>query len=162
MEEKKYINLDEQNILRLYIKTKDGKETGNYLEFDLEDVDLPFTYQEILDQTRKNQVWYNQQIQIIEKKQDFKKKNEFMSNNEKEKLRVLREFLKREKVLYDKFLGKGGVDKLLNGRKFGWTTLKEIDLLIEKQIMPYFKDNVKDIKTRIVEKYGAEEETDVI
>lgn len=163
MQDKKYIQLDDDNILRLYIKTKDGKDTGNYLEFDLEDVELPFIYQEILEENRKNKKWYNQQMQIIDKKQDFKKKNDFMSNNEKAKLEIYKEFMQKEKKLYDKFLGKDGVDKLLNGRKLGWTSLLEIDALIEKQIIPYFKVNVKDINTKIREKYNLSiKETDVI
>ena len=39
--EKKFIRLNNSDdVLRLYIETKEGKETGEYLEFDMEDIDL--------------------------------------------------------------------------------------------------------------------------
>ena len=41
MEEKKYIDLkNKTNVLRLYIRTEDCKETGEVLEFNLKDIEL--------------------------------------------------------------------------------------------------------------------------
>ena len=60
------------------------------------------------------------------------------------------------------FLGEGGVDKLLNGRKLGWTSLQEIDEIITKQIAPHIKINMNDITNKIKEKYSTTEETDVL
>ena len=51
------------------------------------------------------------------------------------------------------FLGERGVEKLLNGRKIGWTTLQEIDEIIEKQIAPYLQTNMDDITKKVKDKY---------
>ena len=48
-EKERYIQLNKDNILRLGIKTNDGKDTGEILEFDLEDIELPLRYQELLE-----------------------------------------------------------------------------------------------------------------
>ena len=52
------------------------------------------------------------------------------------------------------FLGPRGVEKLLNGRKFTWTTLQEIDEIIEKQIAPHLDISMKNITEKVKEKYG--------
>ena len=52
------------------------------------------------------------------------------------------------------FLGPRGVEKLLNGRKFTWTTLQEIDEIIEKQITPYLDTNMENITNKVKEKYS--------
>ena len=52
------------------------------------------------------------------------------------------------------FLGPRGVEKLLNGRKFTWTTLDEIDEIIEKQVVPHLDVNMKTITDKVKEKYG--------
>ena len=52
------------------------------------------------------------------------------------------------------FLGDNGVQKLLNGRKLGWTTLQEIDDIIDKQISPYIDIDMERITNKVKEKYG--------
>ena len=52
------------------------------------------------------------------------------------------------------FLGARGVEKLLNGRKFTWTTLQEIDEIIEKQIAPHLDMNMENITKKVKEKYS--------
>ena len=49
-----YIQLNKSNIVKLKIKTAEGTETGEYLEFDLEDIELPLKYQELLEKDKKN------------------------------------------------------------------------------------------------------------
>ena len=56
------------------------------------------------------------------------------------------------------FLGENGVQKLLNGRKLRWTTLKEIDELIEKQITPKLDITMKNITNKIKGKYSDKKE----
>ena len=63
-------------------------------------------------------------------------------------------FFNKEIEIYNIFLGDRGVQKLLNGRKFGWTTLQEIDEIIEKQIAPHLDVNMEDITKKIKEKYS--------
>ena len=60
------------------------------------------------------------------------------------------------------FLGENGVKKLLNGRQLSWTTLDEIDEIIENAIMPKLKINAEDIKKRITEKYSDKKRDDII
>jgi hypothetical protein len=150
-----FIQLKEDNILRLKIKTKDGKDTGNTLEFDLEDIEMPLKYQEMLEQDKKNKQWLKNQFLIIEKRQDAKGKKLF-SRNEEDKIKAIQEFIKKEAENYNNFLGENGVQKLLNGRNLGWMTLNEIDEIIDKQIAPYFTTTMDDITKKIKDKYKVE------
>ena len=56
---------------------------------------------------------------------------------------------------YNMFLGENGVEKLLNGRALGWTTLQEIDEIIDKQIAPHLTITMDDITNKITQKYGV-------
>ena len=157
----KFIHLNESNLLRLGIRTADGVDTGEYLEFDLEDIELPLKYQELIEEDKKNRQHLKNQMTIIDKRQDVKGKK-LMSKNEEDKIKAINEFYQKEKKVIDMFLGEGGVDKLLNGRKLGWTSLQEIDEIITKQIAPHIKINMNDITNKIKEKYSTTEETDVL
>ena len=148
-----FIKLNESEILRLKIKTSDGKYTGDVLEFDLEDIELPLKYQELLEKDKKNRENLRNQFLIIDKRQDVKGKK-LLSKNEEDKIKSLNEFFKKEVEIYNIFLGENGVQKLLHGRKLGWTSLQEIDEIIEKQITPYLNVNMKNITNKVKEKYG--------
>ena len=147
-----FIQLKKDNVLRLGIKTDKGEDTGEVLEFDLEDIELPLRYQELLIQDKKNKEWLKNQFLIIEKKQDIKGKK-LLSKNEEEKIKALNIFFNKEIEVYNMFLGENGVQKLLNGRKIGWNTLKEIDEIIEKQIAPKLDLTMKSITEKVKEKY---------
>ena len=157
----KFIHLNKDNLLRLGIKDENGKDTGEYLEFDLEDIELPLKYQDLLEQEKKNRQNLKNQIMIIEKRQDVKGKK-LMSKNEEDKIKAINEFYKKEVDVLNGFLGDRGVEKLLNGRKIGWTALQEIDELVEKQIRPYLKDNMINIEEKIKNKYGTIKDTNTI
>ncbi len=148
-----FIQLNKSNILKLKIKTDDGKETGEFLEFDLEDIELPLKYQDLLNEDKKNKERLRNEVLIIDKRQDVKGKK-LLSKNEEDKIKALNEFFKKEAEIYNIFLGENGVQKLLNGRKLGWTSLQEIDEIIGKQIMPYLDTNMKSITEKIKEKYS--------
>ena len=156
-----FVQLNKSNLLRLGIKDENGKDTGEYLEFDLEDIELPLKYQDLLEQEKKNRQNLKNQLTIIEKRQDVKGKK-LMSKNEEDKIKAINEFYKKEVDVLNGFLGDRGVEKLLNGRKIGWTTLEEIDEIVSKQIQPYLKDNMTSIEDKIKNKYGHKEETDVL
>lgn len=156
-----FVQLNKSSLLRLGIKDENGKDTGEYLEFDLEDIELPLKYQDLLEQEKKNRQNLKNQLMIIEKRQDVKGKK-LMSKNEEDKIKAINEFYKKEVDVLNGFLGDKGVEKLLNGRKIGWTTLEEIDEIVSKQIQPYLKDNMTSIEDKIKNKYGHKEETDVL
>lgn len=148
-----FIQLNKSDVLRLGIRTADGKETGEYLEFDLEDIELPLKYQELAEKDKKNKENLRNQLLIIDKRQDVKGKK-LLSKNEEDKIRILNEFFEKETEVYNIFLGENGVQKLLNGRKLGWTSLQEIDEIIEKQIAPYIETNMDSIANKVKEKYS--------
>ena len=155
------IGFKNENILKLEIVDEKGNSTGEYLEFDLEDITLSFKYQEIIERLKKSRQNLKNQFTIIEKKQDHKGKK-LMSSNEEEKIKALNNFYNEQVEIYNIFLGENGVQKLLNGRKLRWTTLSEIDELIEKQIAPQLDLTMKDITKKIKSKYSSKKEDNVL
>lgn len=147
------IKLNKSDVLTLKIETEDGKDTGECLTFDLGDIELPLRYQELLEKDKKNKENLKNQMLIIDKRQDVKGKK-LLTKNEEDKIRALNEFFIKEIEVYNMFLGPRGVEKLLNGRKFTWTTLQEIDKIIEKQISPHLDISMKSITEKVKEKYG--------
>lgn len=156
-----FIKLNKNNLLRLKIQTDEGIDTGEVLEFDLEDIELPLRYQEFLEKSKKNKEHLRNQFFMIDKREDVKGKK-LLSKNEEDKLKAINEFFNREVETYNMFLGENGVQKLLNGRKIGWMTIDEIDEIIEKQIAPYIDQNMKDITEKIKNKYSIEEKKEVL
>ena len=152
-----FIKLNKDDVLRLEIRTNEGEPTGEYLEFDLEDIELPMRFQELVDKNKKNRQFLKNQFVIIEKREDVKGKK-LLSKNEEDKIKAINEFFKKEVEIYNMFLGENGVEKLLNGRKLGWTSLQEIDDIIAKQIMPHIDLTMEKITKKVKEKYGAPEE----
>lgn len=147
------IKLKKDETLKLEIVTSDGKSTGEYLEFFLEDIELPLRFQELIEKDKKAREYLRNEITIIDKRQDVKGKK-LLSKNEEDKIRALNDFFKREIEVYNMFLGENGVEKLLHGRKMGWTTLQEIDEIIEKQIAPKLDLSMTKITDKIKAKYS--------
>ena len=147
------IKLNKDSVFRLGIQTSDGKDTGEFLEFQLDDIELPLRYQELIEKDKKNKEQLRNQMLIIDRRQDVKGKK-LLSKNEEDKIRALNDFFIKEIQVYNMFLGPRGVEKLLNGRKFTWTTLQEIDEIIEKQIAPHLDVNMKNITDKVKEKYS--------
>jgi len=148
-----FIQLKKSDVLTLGIKTEDGKDTGEVLTFDLEDIELPLRYQELIEKDKKNKERLRNDMLIIDKRQDVKGKK-LLSKNEEDKIKAISEFFKKEAEVYNMFLGENGVQKLLNGRKLGWTTLDEIEEIIVKQIAPHIDVNMNTITEKVKEKYG--------
>lgn len=161
MENNKFITLGKSDVLRLGIRTDEGIETGEFLEFDLEDIEMPLRYQELLERDKKNREFIKKQLFIIDKRQDVKGKK-MLSKNEEDKIKALNEFFKKEVEIYNMFLGENGVQKLLNGRKLGWTSLREIDEIIEKQIAPYLDIKMENIASKIEKKYGVADDSNTL
>ena len=149
------IKLSSSNELRLRIVKDNGEPTGEYLTFDLEDIELPLRYQDMIERDKKNRDWLQKEFVIISKRQDVKGKK-LLSKNEEDKLKAVNKFFKEETEIYNMFLGENGVQKLLNGKKIGWSTLMEIDEMIANQIMPHFDKQTKVIEDKIMNKYKIE------
>lgn len=149
-----FIQLKKDNILKIGIKDAEGKETGEFLEFDLEDVELALRLNECDSRHRKNIEYLKTQNLIIDKKED--KKGKFLlSWKEEEKLKLLKEFYKREEEALDLFLGVGGTRKILNGRNLYFSMFDDIVELLEP-IMPLIQVRSEDIINKVKQKYSKQ------
>ena len=153
MTDNNVIKLKKDNILKFEIQTEEVKNTGECLEFDLEDIELPLKYQELIEKDRKNKEYLKNQMTIIDKREDVKGKK-LLSKNEEDKIKAVQEFFRKEIDIYNMFLGENGVQKILNGRKVGWTSLQEVDDIITEQIAPHLNTNMENITEKIKEKYS--------
>lgn len=156
------IKLTKDDRLVLEIETDEGIKTGESLVFDLEDIELPLKYQKMIEEEKKNRNWLKNQEIIISKKQETPKKGTFMTSKELEKIKVLNSFFNKEIEIYNMFLGENGVQKLLNGRKMGWTRLREIDKVIETYIVPKLKIKKDTIINKIETLYSNLDDKRVI
>lgn len=147
-----FIQIKKSNIVKIGIKDENGVDTGEHLEFDLEDINLPLRLNECDEKHRKNLEFLRDQFIIIDKKED-KKGKKILSWKEEEKLKVLQEFYKREMGALDLFLGENGTKKLLNGRKPYYSMYEDINDMLEP-ILPKLKLRADDIANRIKEKYS--------
>ena len=149
-----YIQLNKDNVLRLKIQDSNGIDTGEMLEFDLEDTELLLRYQDMLEQDKKLRSKLRNELYLIKKREDVKGKK-YLSKNEEDALKTINNFFKEEVKVMNMFLGENGVEKLLNGRKFGWTTLQEISEIITKQIGPHLDKTMDIVTEKIKSVYGT-------
>lgn len=155
-----FVQLNKDDVLRLEIRTDKGEPTGEFLEFDLEDIELPLRYQDMIEKDRKNKEYLQNQLVVIDKRQDVKGKK-LLSKNQEDKIRAINDFFNKEKEVYNMFLGERGVEKLLNGRKLSWTCLREIDEIIEKQIAPKLDFSMEKITDKIKKTYGKNKQEEI-
>lgn len=156
-----FIQLKKSNILKIGIKDADGKDTGEHLEFDLEDIFLPFRLIDCEKQHNEDLQELKRKFLVIDKKQDVKGKNSIMSANEEAKIKALQEFYKKEEKALDLFLGDGGTRKLLNGRNPYYTMYDDISEMLEP-ILPKLTNTAKSIEDRIRSKYSNKKEENVL
>ena len=147
-----FIQLKKDSILRIGIKDSEGNDTGEHLEFDMEDINLATRLNDCDEKHRKNLEFLRNQFIIIDKKED-KKGKKILSWKEEEKLKVLQEFYKREMEALDLFLGENGTKKLLNGRNPYYSMYEDINDML-KPILPKLKLRADDIAKKIKDKYS--------
>ena len=156
-----YIKLKKDSIIKIGIRDSEGNDTGEHLEFDLEDIDLAFKLNDCAKMHDENVKELKRTYAVIEKKKDVKKKNSIMSVNTEAKIKALKEFYVKEEKALDLFLGEGGTKKLLNGRSPYYTMYDDISEMIEP-IVPLLSKNAKSIEDRIKEKYKPNKKEDNI
>lgn len=147
-----YIQLNNEEVVRLKIKTSEGVETGEELVFNLDDIELPLVYQDMLFKIQKAREKLVNDFVVIDKRQDIKGKK-LLTKNEEDKVKAFNEFTNKMIEAYNMFLGENGVQKLLNGRKLGWTTMDEIDAIIGDQILPKLDISMERITEKVKQKY---------
>ena len=155
-----FIQLKKSNTLKFAIITSDGKDTGEFLEFNMDDIELPLKLNECEAKHRKNIEYLQNQFVIIDKKED-KKGKYLLTWKEEEKIKALKDFYIKEMEALDLFLGQGGTKKLLNGRKPYYEMYDDISDALEP-ILPKLKASTDDIMKRIKEKYSNKKEEKVL
>ena len=159
---KNTIRLEEDDTLEFEITDKEGKPTGEVLKFNMDDISLPLKYRDLYFKDKENRSWYKKEMLIINKKQDVMDKDDVLSRNQLESLKITEEFFKKETETYNMFLGENGVEKLLNHKPLGWESLVKIDKLIKEQIMPILDKHVKSMEDLIKNKYSIDKEEELI
>ena len=152
---------NKENVIKIKIEDEDGNDTGNYLEFDLEDIELPLRAQQVQEEHKKNLNYLKMSFALIDKKQD-KSGKKMLSSNEEEKLKVIKTFYEKEMSILDLVLGEGGTLKLLNGRRPYYEMFDDILGYLEP-ITPIFKEAQEKLEKSLIEKYSKKsEDTNVI
>ena len=146
-----FIQIKKNNVLKIGIKDENGVETGEFLEFDMDDIELPLRINKCDIEHRKNIKTLQNYFTIIDKKED-KKGKYVLSWKEEEKIKCLKKFYEDEMKVLDMFLGEGGTKKLLNGRNPYYSMYEDIEQMLE-QIMPLLKKSMININDTIKQKY---------
>ena len=165
-ETENFIQLKErESVLKVWIKDVNGNNTGKCLKFDLENVNYPLRLNDCVENHKKNIQWLQDQIIILEKKED-KKGKKILSWKEEERTKINIEFYKREMETLDLFLGKGATQMILDASEEEpyYSMFDDIVDLI-KPIMPKLEDNAKYIKKKLEEtkkRYSNNQESNVL
>lgn len=157
-----YVKLKGSNILEIGIQDYKGNPTGEVLTFDIEDIETAEKYNRCAEKHHDNVQRFKFDIAVIEKKQDVKAKGSLMSQNEKEKMKRIKEFYKDEMEALDLFLGENGTLKLLAGRKPYISMYDDITEALEKDVLPHLKTNYESLVDKIKTKYNVEKAANII
>lgn len=161
-EKESFIQLKKDDVLRIGIKDTEGNDTGCFLTFDLEDIELPLRISECEEMHKKNMKYLKEQWLIIDKKEDHKGKK-ILSWKEEEKVKVLKKVYEDEMKALDLFIGEGKTQMILDlmGRKPYLSMYDDIGKMLEP-ITPLIKTNVDSIKEKITSKYSNNNEDGMI
>lgn len=152
------IQLKQDNLFKIGIKNAEGKDTGEIITIDLEDIKLPLRCQESEKMIKDNNKWLQAQRIIIEKRPD-KKGKKLLSANEEALLKLVNEYYEKQTKAYELVLGEGAIKKILCGREIYITFFSDLEEQMKK-LRPKLNQNVVDIKEKIksiTEKYGKKD-----
>lgn len=157
-----YIQLKKRDsIKRFGIRTTDGEDTGEYIEFDMEDLDLPIKANQCQLSHVENYNNLKKELEEANQKSDEKGEHEIISEKEKATIEALKRFYEAEEKALDGFIGKGATKKLLGNGEPYLTMYDDINDYL-KQILPTIKDAEKSLESRIKDKYGIEKEDNIL
>lgn len=148
----------DEDIKRFYINDLEGNPTGEYIEFNLQDIELLTRYQQLLEDDKKARTHLEFKLREIDRRPD-KKGKKLMSANQEATVKAWQEFYREEVRIYNMFLGERGVEKILCGTKLSWNSLEAINRVIENQIYPEIKISAKNIRDNIMKKYSKNKES---
>ena len=152
------IQLKQDNLLKIGIKNAEGKDTGEIITIDLEDIKLPLRCQESEKMIKDNNRWLQAQRIMIEKRPD-KKGKKLLSANEEALLKLVNEYYEKQTKAYELVLGEGAIKKILCGREMYITFFSDLEDQMKK-LKPKLNQNAVDIKEKIksiTEKYGKKD-----
>ena len=143
------IELKNKNLYRIDI-IRDGKKTGEQLVFNLADVDLTLKYVEAYEKIDKIENNIKMQEVIISKRQDVPGK--YISKNTRDLHTLYSKSFKEMREAMDKFLGKGGCQKVFGDTNY----IGMYDDLFEALKPELDKMNIKmeSFTNRIISKYS--------
>lgn len=156
------IQVERNNVLQVGILDENGNDSGEYFEFDVEDIELPLRLNRSSVMHKNNCNKLKSTLIIIDKRKDFTKKGQILSENEKEKLKAFNQFYADEEKALDLFIGEGGTKKYLKvcGRNPYYSMYEDINKELEP-ILPKLKCNIDNLTDKIKNKYKTVE-SDVI
>lgn len=137
--------IEKKDIYKIEVNDK-----GEYIEFDLLDLNLKFKCLEALDKIEKIKKNALMQEKAINKRQDVKGK--YLTKNQEDILELYRKTFKEMREAMDLFLGRGACQKIFGNRNY----IEMFDDLFE-QLEPHLKKidiSMESINKRIAEKYS--------
>lgn len=143
------IRVEKKNIYTIEVN-----DSGDTIEFDLEDIGLNFKLLKALREIDRIQDYMKKELYIIDKRQDVKGK--YLSKNEEDTLRLWDKCFKDMRNAMDTFLGAGACNKIFGDRNY----IEMFDDLMD-QLKPHLekmKISYNDIKKRIENKYSSKNE----
>ena len=152
------IQLKQDNLFKIGIKNAEGKDTGEIITIDLEDIKLPLKCQESEKMIKDNNRWLQAQRIMIEKRPD-KKGKKLLSANEEALLKLVNEYYEKQTKAYELVLGEGAIKKILCGREMYITFFSDLEEQMKK-LKSKLNQNAVDIKEKIksiTEKYGQKD-----
>ena len=146
--EKLVLEKDEEAIYRLEVNDK-----GEYIEFDLADVNLPSRILEASDRLSKIDGEFQQKALEAEKIKDNVEKV-------RKQIELDKEYAKEMRKIFDSFLGEGACQKIFGDKERYGQYQRLMDAL-----EPHFnkmKIDLDKAKKRIIERIKKEQKNDVI
>ena len=157
-----YIQLKKGTGLKRFgIKKEDGTDTGEYIELDIEDINLPIKANECSLKHVENYNNLKVKIKEANKLENKEAENEIISERQKAILEAFKEFYAEEEKALDGFLGQGATRKLLGGRRPYLTMYDDINEYLA-QIVPTMEEAQKNLEEKIKAKYQTEKEDNIL
>ena len=127
-------------------------DNGDFIEFDLTDIELPFRLERAQKMANDAQKWLKAQQVIIDKKQDVAKKGDLMTAKERAILEAVREAFRKMRAAIDEFAGEGASQKIFGNQNY----IEMFNDFMEAMEPHLDKMQLKsiDIRKRIEEKYS--------
>ena len=150
-----FIQIKEENVIRVGIKNSKGEDTGLVIKFDLQDINLPLRINKMEAMHKKNLSVLRQQAAALDKQED-KKCKFLLSYKTEKKLELLKEHYEKEMQAIDCLIGEGMTRNILNSldREPYYNMFDDIVEPLEP-IFEKLDKSANDLIDKIEKKYGV-------